>query len=99
MESWLRCTVTPGQFTGEYAVRGEQFNGSVFSFFAPEEYVAQAEAVENGRHADAWVRVHVWGQKGNLAVVRLPRESFESGQYVTVPTDQLTTTPRPLVVS
>jgi SOS-response transcriptional repressor LexA len=56
METWLKCEIAPGQFTGEYAAIG--------------------------------LLVEVW-QQGELIVVRLPRQTLENGQFVTVRADQL----------
>ena len=34
---WLDCTISPGQFTGEFAVQGELFDNTGFSLFATKE--------------------------------------------------------------
>lgn len=39
METWLRCTVSEGQFDGEFAVSGETHDGTGFSLFVPEGFV------------------------------------------------------------
>ncbi len=91
---WLPCSVSPGQFPSEYAVSGTQYNGKGFSLFAPREMVRSVAPA-----ADGWVQVQVVDRKGDLALVRLPAESFENGQYVTVQTSLLQTTPEPAKVS
>ncbi len=34
MGNWLECRITPGQFTGEYAIQREMFDASELSFLA-----------------------------------------------------------------
>ncbi len=94
METWLRCSISLGQFSGEFAVTGEQADGSTFSFFAPANQVRIQKRPEKGEAVEGWVRVQLWENGGDKAVVRLPRESFEKGRYVTVRADQLAENPR-----
>jgi hypothetical protein len=86
---WLHCSVSPGQFPDEYAVGGKQYNGKRFSLFAPRELVRLATA-EEGK---GLLQVEVVDRKDDLVLVRLPEESFENGQYVTVQEAQLQETP------
>jgi len=76
---WLLCSVSPGQFPSEYAVSGTQHNGKVYSLFAPRESV---QAVTPG--GDGSLEVQVVDRKGDLALIRLPAQTFENGQYITV---------------
>ena len=81
---WLRCKVSPGQFTGEYAIVAKDFKGSTFSFFAPDAYVhCDSDASEAGA-VDGMVQVEVLEQSSDLILVRLPRVALENGQTVTV---------------
>ena len=89
METWLRCTISEGQFSDEYAVSGRTADGTGFSLFAPEEAVDFEESPVGSRSVEGWLRVDVWEQKGELCLVRLPRQALENGQYLTVKRDQL----------
>jgi hypothetical protein len=77
---WLNCSISPGQFPSEYAISGVQHNGKPFSLFAPLDRVFVSEADEN----DGAIQVELLDRKGDLALVRLPAETFENGQHVTV---------------
>ena len=75
---WLPCTVGPGQFPTESAVSGHQHGGKLFSLFAPRRMVK-----EDGK-GGGWVRVSLVDERDGLALVRLPAQTFENGQHVTV---------------
>lgn len=91
MTYWLRCRVTPGQFSDEYALSSVQTNGVGFSLFAPvEEVLCDAPPTET-RPSEGWVPVEVYEQKGENFIVRLPQQSLENGYYVTVQANQLRT--------
>jgi hypothetical protein len=92
---FLRCKVYPGQFSGEFAVSGEQVGGEKFSLFAPSRFVRTEQEPTRDCAVDGWLQVELWEQKGNSVVVRLPSESFESGRYVTVGIEQFRTRPVP----
>jgi hypothetical protein len=84
-QKWLTCSISPGQFPSEYAVAGVQHNGKPFSLFAPRETVAPTA----GGEGPGLIRVEVLDKKGDLVLVRLPAQTFENGQYVTVTTADL----------
>jgi hypothetical protein len=88
MTSLIRCRVYPGQFSDEYAVSGEQAGGERFSLFVPVHYVTTDAPPTRDAAVEGWIHVAVWEQSGNNAVVLLPRQSFESGRFVTVRMDQ-----------
>jgi hypothetical protein len=90
---WLPCSVSRGQFPSEYAVAGTQFNGKGFSLFAPREVVQSVTPA-----GDGWMQVDVVDRKGDLALIRLPAQTFENGQYITVQAGLLQTTPEPAKV-
>ncbi len=92
MKHWLRCRVTPGQFSDEYAVSAKQFNGTGFSLFAPHEYVICDSLPTESLAVEGWIRVQVYDQKDDHFLIRLPQEALEVGYYVTVRSDQLRTT-------
>ena len=51
MGNWLECIISPGQFTGEFAVQGKMFDSTDFSLFAPKEDLQFSEKVPaRGKH-------------------------------------------------
>jgi hypothetical protein len=80
----LRCNVGPGQFTGEYAVSAAQSNGSPFSLFVDEDFVDREDGTGNG-----WLCVDIVSRRGDDALIKLPAQSLEGGQFVTVKSEQL----------
>ncbi len=95
MYQWLVSTVGPGQFPGEYAVGGTQHNGKPFSLFAPTETV-QALPGGEGR---GLVRVEVIDHRGDLALIRLPAQALENGQYITVKASALQSASAPETIA
>ena len=83
MAAYLNCNIAPGQFSGEYAIRGSAQAGE-FSLFAPKE------CVETGSGDTGLLRVKVLKKDGSRALVELPVQTFENGQAVTVNFDQIT---------
>jgi hypothetical protein len=98
MEYQIRCKIFPGQFSGEFAVEGAQWNGENFSLFVPAKSVVIDEAPTRDRSVDGWLKVSLWELAGDRAVVQLPRESFESGRFVTVDLSQFKVRPEPVEV-
>jgi hypothetical protein len=92
---WLSCSVSPGQFPGEYAVAGVQHNGKPFSLFAPQEAVSAPPSGEG----TGLMHVEVVDRRGDLVLVRLPAQTFENGQYITVNAKALQPTPTPQQVA
>jgi hypothetical protein len=95
MESmtWLRCKVSPGQFTGEYVVAAKDFRGQGFSFFVPDEYVQGQDQMSGDVPVDGLVQVAVLEQSSDLVLVRLPRVALQNGQTVTVRSSDLVRKP------
>jgi len=89
MDANLRCKVFPGQFSSELSVEGVQADGEKFSLFAPAKYVTSDEPVTRDRSVEGWLKVSVWEDQGEMVLVRLPCESFESGLFVTILAAQL----------
>lgn len=89
MNHWLKCTIFPGQFTGEYSVQGKLFDNTGFSLFAEKEYLQFSEEPTSDKPIDGWIRVELGPQKGNLFLVTLPKPTFENGQTLTVKTNQI----------
>jgi hypothetical protein len=88
-ERWLKCIMSAGQFTGEYAARSETFTGEEFSLFVPEQFVDLENSLEEGRSVPGWVRVELLDQRENLVLVRLPNQTLGNGQSITVRREQL----------
>jgi hypothetical protein len=86
---WLPCSVSPGQFPNEYAVSGMQYNGKGFSLFAPREMVSAPPSGEG----EGLMQVEVVDRRNDLALVRLPAQSFENGQHITVDANTLRSAP------
>jgi len=90
MGNWLECIISPGQFTGEFAVQGKMFDSTDFSLFAPKEDLQFSEKVPaRGKHVKGAIRVVPLDQKDDLMLVALPRPTFENGRAITVKTSQI----------
>jgi hypothetical protein len=87
---WLTCNVYPGQFPSEYAISGSQHDGATFSLFAPASFV---RGPESGSEGDGHILVEVVKEQGELALVRLPAQTFENGHHVTVHSRDLVPSP------
>jgi hypothetical protein len=94
MDYQIRCKVFPGQFSSEFAVEGAQSDGKKFSLFAPARDVEPEEPPTRERSVEGWLKVTLWELTGNRAIVKLPRESFESGRFVTVEISSFKTRPQ-----
>jgi hypothetical protein len=93
MENWLKCTLVPGQFPGEYGVDGVQSNEKPFSLFVPANAVKFDKAPAKDKAVPGWVRVEVLDRKDDLLLVHLPRQTFQGGPFITVNVSQLETPP------
>lgn len=85
----LRCSISPGQFTAEFAVGGTLHDGTGFSLFAEDADVEMPTAVSSGTPVSGWLRVDVLHEHGDLVLSRLPQLTLENGRVVTVRRDQL----------
>ena len=84
MDANLRCKVFPGQFSSERSVERVLADGERVSLFATAKHVTSDEPVTRDRSVEGWLRVSVWEDQEKKVLVRLPRESFESGLFVTI---------------
>lgn len=84
MDDFLRCRVGPGLFSGEFAVRGAAADGAEFSLFVADDFVECDSPVTGSGPVDGWLRVEVLAREAGLMLVRLPGQTFENGQTVTV---------------
>jgi hypothetical protein len=98
-EYQIRCKVFPGQFSTEYAVECAQADGSKVSLFAPAKDVEPLESPTREHPVGGWLRVTLWEVKGGRAIVKLPRDSFESGRFVTVNLSEFKAPPQPAEAS
>jgi len=89
MEKWLECKISPGQFTGEFAVQGEMFDATEFSLFAPKEDLKFDGQPSWDKPVRGSIRVTVSAQEEDLLLINLPRPTFENGQVITVKNDQV----------
>ena len=89
MEEWLECTITPGQYSGEYAIQGEMFDNTGFSLFAPKEDLRFPEEPTANKPVQGLIRIVPGAQKDDLLLVSLPRPTFENGRTITVKKEQL----------
>ena len=90
MTTYLNCNITPGQFSGEYAIRGTS-QGGEFSLFAPKECVKSVDAELDNVDGErpALLQVKILKEDEKRALVELPAQTFENGQAVTVCRDQI----------
>ena len=89
MKEWLECTITPGQFSGEYAVQGNLFDVTGFSLFAPEKDLEFTEKPTADKPVKGLIRIVPGAQKEDLVMVSLPRPTFENGRTITIKKEQL----------
>lgn len=93
MEYWLKCRVSPGQFSVEYAIQGVAFDGTRFSLFAPQESVETESEPTGSEPVQGVLKVDVVQSENGKTLIRLPREAFEAGYFVTVGSANLETRP------
>ncbi len=84
MDALLRCQVSPGMFSGEVAVRGRAADGTEFSLFVSDDCVEHDQAIPADGSVEGWLCVDMLAREGPLLLVRLPGQTFENGQTVTV---------------
>jgi hypothetical protein len=89
MRRELRCRLFPGQFSSEFAVIVETFNGRSFSLFASRDEVMFHHEPTQDTPTEGWLSVQVAEQRENNVLVRLPHSTVENGQYLSFRPDQL----------
>ena len=94
METLLQCEVSPGLFSGEVAVRGRAADDAEFSLFIPDDFVEFEAMVVDAGPVAGWICVEVLATEGSLLLVRLPGQTFENGQTITVRDSQVEKRPR-----
>lgn len=93
MVKWLDCSISPGQFTGEFAVQGKLFDNTGFSLFAQKDDLRFKEDPTSEKPVQGSLRVVPLDQKDNLILVALPRPTLENGQSVTVRAENVKESP------
>lgn len=88
---WLVCKISPGQFSGEFAVEGITFDGTGFSLFAPRDHLMFDGEPSADKPIDGLIEVSIGDSNDELCLVNLPRPTFENGKSVTVKRGQLQT--------
>ena len=88
-EKWLKCSISPGQFAGEFAVQGEMFDSTEFSLFAPREALEFSGEPSWDKPVQGFIRVTPGDQKDDMLLVSLPRPTFENGRIITVKKTQV----------
>lgn len=88
--AWLRCMVSQGQFSEEYAVSARDHRESEFSLFVDAQFVElECEVIAEGGECEGRVQVIILAQQQGLTLVQLPGRTFENGSTVTVKSEQL----------
>ena len=88
MTALLKCQISSGLFSGEVAVRGTDANNNEFSLFVSDDFVEYSLPIgENS--VDGWICIDVLAREGALLLVRLPAQTFENGQTITVRDSQV----------
>ncbi len=85
----LPCTVTPGQFSDEYAVAGQSFDGNFFSLFVPTSELHAPIVPSHQSPVEGVIEVELLKRQGDLGLIRLPRPTLENGRTVTVKLNSL----------
>lgn len=73
-QAWLRCEVYPGMFSDEVAIGVTTDEGTMVSFFLPNDLVNDHE-----------ISVGVIARNGEYGVVSLPQRTFEGSNVARVP--------------
>jgi hypothetical protein len=89
MEVKLRCTVNPGQFSSEYALTVQSFNGKILSLFAARSQVECEITPTPDQSSEGWVTVQIVNRSATHYLVMLPQSTLENGRYISVNADQL----------
>jgi len=89
METYLRCQIGPGMFSGEVSVRGVAADGEEFSLFASDALIERDASDAWCEQMEGWLRVEELAREGDRVLIRLPEQTFENGRTITVRDSQL----------
>ncbi len=91
--TWLKCMISPGQFTGEFAISAQDHTGGTFSLFVNCDFVEhECGEIEEGIECEGRLLVLVLEERQGLSLIKLPGRTFANGSIVTVRSDQLEST-------
>lgn len=90
MSYLLNCRVGLGQFSQEFVVEIEAYDGQHVSLFVPEDVVQVINPPTEGALVEGKIYVELQSETDGLRLVRLPRPTLENGRFVTVKEEQLT---------
>jgi hypothetical protein len=93
MELQIRCSVNPGQFSSEYAVIVQAFNGKTYSLFASRQDVECDFPPTEDQSVEGWLSVQPIKHNNKLFLVQLPQSTLENGRFISVSSDQLKSLP------
>jgi hypothetical protein len=87
---WLRCRAVAGQFSDEFAISGKDYAGQEYFLFTEKAnifpYPIEGEI-------DSFVRVEVIDSDGEFVLIKLPGQTLENGQTITVCRSELEKSP------
>lgn len=94
MRARLRCQVSPGLFSSEWAVVVKASSGREFSLFTDRSTVSVGLWPQDDQTVEGWINVQVVEERGSspdgsLVLVLLPQTTLENGPYLTVNRGQL----------
>ena len=93
VESWLlKCNVSPGVWTNEFAVSCSTAGGQLLSFFVPQNMVqVKSTSSDSSKPVEGWIPVSILDTKGDVLLISLPSTPIESSssRTVTVRSNQL----------
>ena len=89
MTKWLKCWISPGQFSDEYAVSGTLFDNTEFSLFAETDDLGFNGEPTQEDPVEGWIRIDSELRKDDLALVALPKPTLENGRLITVSLKQM----------
>ena len=90
---WLACNVSLGQFTDEFAVRGEDYQSEEFSLFVRPQFLALTQPPSAETEVSGFLRGIELERRDGLCLIRLPGQTFENGSTITVRDEQLEANP------
>lgn len=82
MAIYLKCKVSRGQFSDEFAIRGVSHDGVEFSLFAWGGDVIRS-TTEEGEHT-GWVLVEVMAREAHRTMIKLPGLRLDGDYIATV---------------
>jgi hypothetical protein len=91
MNNWLKCNISLGQFSDEYAVSGVLFDNSTFSLFADKEDLKFEREPTQDESTEGWIKIFSGERQNDLVLVTLPKPTLGNGRFITVTASQMET--------